>query len=264
MGLYAATRVRGARDYAVAGKRFGTPIVMATVFATWFGAETVLGIPATFLKEGLRGLVADPFGAVACLVLVGVVFARHFFRLDLLTLGDYFRARYDRATELVLSLTIAFSYFGWIAAQLVALGLAFNVLSGGAIDTRTGIVIGAAIVFIYTMAGGMWSVALTDFFQARDHRRHDLRGADRLDLPVARDGDRRAATSERMAFCPSRRALQPRVDLGSAGRAFGPSRNRCPAARDEREARGLRCALILGGLLFRGGPLPIFLSAQRR
>jgi SSS family transporter len=166
VGLYAATRVRGARDYAVAGKRFGTPIVMATVFATWFGAETVLGIPATFLKEGLHGLVADPFGAVACLVLVGVMFARHFFRLDLLTLGDYFRARYDRATELVLSLAIAFSYLGWIAAQLVALGLAFNVLSDGSLDTRTGIVIGAAIVLVYTMAGGMWSVALTDFFQA--------------------------------------------------------------------------------------------------
>jgi SSS family transporter len=166
VGLYAATRVRGARDYAVAGKRFGTPVVMATVFATWFGAETVLGIPATFLKEGLRGLVADPFAAVACLVLVGLVFARRFYRLDLLSLGDYFRTRYDRATELVLSLAIAFSYVGWIAAQLVALGLAFSVLSGGAIDTRTGIVTGAAIVLIYTMAGGMWSVALTDFLQA--------------------------------------------------------------------------------------------------
>jgi SSS family solute:Na+ symporter len=166
IGLYAATRVRGAADYAVARGRFGTPIVAATVFATWFGAETVLGIPATFLKDGMRGLVADPFAAVGCLVLVGLVFARPLFRLDVLTLGDYFRARYDRPAEVVLSLAIAFSYLGWIAAQFVALGLAFSVLSGGAIDTRTGIVIGAGIVLAYTMAGGMWSVALTDFFQA--------------------------------------------------------------------------------------------------
>ena len=166
IGLYAATRVRGAADYAVARKRFGTPVVTATVFATWFGAETVLGIPATFMKEGLRGLVADPFAAVACLVLVGLVFARPLYRLNVLTLGDYFRDRYDRTAEVVLSLCIAFSYLGWIAAQFVALGLAFSVLSGGAIDTRTGIVIGAAIVLVYTMAGGMWSVALTDYFQA--------------------------------------------------------------------------------------------------
>jgi len=166
VGLYAATRVRGAADYAVAGKRFGTTIVAATVFATWFGAETVLGIGATFLKEGLRGLVADPFAAVACLVLVGLVFARPLYRLDVLTLGDYFRARFGRTTEIALSLTIAFSYLGWIAAQFVALGVTFNVLTGGAIDTRTGIVIGAAIVLVYTMAGGMWSVALTDLLQA--------------------------------------------------------------------------------------------------
>lgn len=166
IGLYAATRVRGASDFAVAGKRFGSTIVAATVFATWFGAETLLGIGATFLKEGLRGLVADPFGAVACLILIGLVFARPLYRLDVLTLGDYFRRRYGRPAEIALSLTIAFSYFGWVAAQLVALGLAMNVISHGAIDTRTGIVIGAAVVLAYTMAGGMWSVALTDFFQA--------------------------------------------------------------------------------------------------
>jgi Na+/proline symporter len=166
LGLYAATRVRGASDFAIAGGRFGTPIVAATVFATWFGAETVLGIPATFMKEGLRGLVADPFAAVACLVLVGLVFARPLFRLDVLTLGDFFRDRYDRVAEVALTLCIAFSYLGWIAAQFVALGLALNVLSGGAIDTQTGVVLGAAVVLAYTMAGGMWSVALTDFLQA--------------------------------------------------------------------------------------------------
>jgi len=166
VGAYAATRVRGAADYASARRRFGTALVTATVFATWFGAETVLGIPATFVKEGLRGLVADPFSALACLALVALAFARPLFRLDLITLGDYFRGRYGRAAEVALTLAIAFSYLGWIAAQLVALGLAMNVLSGGMIDTRTGILAGAAVVLACTMAGGMLSVAFTDFFQA--------------------------------------------------------------------------------------------------
>src|SRR4030095_3844676 len=87
-------------------------------------------------------------------------------RLDVLTLGDFFRQRFDRATDVVLSLCIALSYLGWIAAQFVALGLVFNVLSGGGVDTRTGSVAGAAVVLAYTRAGGMWSVALTDFLQA--------------------------------------------------------------------------------------------------
>jgi SSS family transporter len=166
VGLYASRRVAGAADFAVARSRFSTPIITATVFATWFGAETVLGIPATFMKEGLNGLVADPFAAVGCLVIVGLVFARPLHRLAPVTLGDFFRARYGRPAEIILTLCIAFSYFGWVAAQLVALGLAFNVLSGGAIDLGTGVVIGAAVVLLYTVAGGMWSVALTDLFQA--------------------------------------------------------------------------------------------------
>jgi Na+/proline symporter len=39
------------------------------------------------------------------------------------------------------------------------------VLSQGAISTANGMMIGAAIVLVYTLFGGMWSVALTDFFQ---------------------------------------------------------------------------------------------------
>ena len=167
VGLYAATRVQGAGDYALAQGRFGTPIAVATVFATWFGAETVLGIPATFLKEGLQGVAADPFAAAGCLVLVGAVFARRLFRLDVITLGDYFRARYDRTADAILSVCIAFSYLGWVAAQLVALGLAFSLLSDGAIDTRAGVVLGAGVVLAYTLAGGMWSVSLTDSSRPR-------------------------------------------------------------------------------------------------
>ena len=63
IGMYASTRVHNSRDFVVAGRNLPLPIVTATVFATWFGAETVLGISATFVKEGLSGVVADPFGA---------------------------------------------------------------------------------------------------------------------------------------------------------------------------------------------------------
>ena len=63
IGLYAALRVKNTGDYAVAGRSLPLYIVTATVFATWFGSETVLGIPATFLREGLGGVVADPFGS---------------------------------------------------------------------------------------------------------------------------------------------------------------------------------------------------------
>lgn len=165
VGLYAATRVHTARDYVVAGRRLPIYIVTATVFATWFGSETVLGIPATFLNEGLHGIVADPFGSSMCLILVGLFFARKLYRMNLLTLTDYYRKRYGRKVEVMTGVAIIISYLGWVSAQMTALGLVFNILSQGAITQTQGTLIGAAIVLLYTLYGGMWSVALTDFFQ---------------------------------------------------------------------------------------------------
>ena len=165
IGLFAATRVHNAKDFAVAGRSLPVPIVMATVFATWFGAEAVMGISATFAKEGLRGVVADPFGSSLCLVLAGVLFAPRFYRLNLLTVGDYYRLRYDRRVEVLCTLCIVASYLGWVAAQFKVLGLVLNVVTHDVVSQQVGMVIGALIVLTYTTFGGMFSVAILDFVQ---------------------------------------------------------------------------------------------------
>jgi SSS family transporter len=165
IGLWAATRVHNTRDFVVAGRTLPLYVVAAMVFATWFGSETVLGIPARFAEEGLRGVVEDPFGSSMCLILVGLFFAARLYRMDLLTIGDFYRQRYNRAVEVISSLAIIASYLGWVSAQVVALGLVFNVLTGGGMSLEQGIVIGAAIVLLYTFFGGMFSVAWTNFFQ---------------------------------------------------------------------------------------------------
>ena len=165
IGLYAATRVKTAADFVVAGRHLPLPIVIATVFATWFGSEAVLGIPAKFLNEGLHGVVADPFGSSMCLILVGLFFARPLYRLGLLTIGDFYRGRYNRHVELAASICIVISYLGWVSAQITALGLVFSVLTNGALAPWQGMVLGVCIVLIWTLSGGMLSVAFTDMFQ---------------------------------------------------------------------------------------------------
>lgn len=165
IGFYAATKVHSASDYITAGRSLPMVVVVAMVFATWFGAETVLGIPATFLDENLGATISDPFGASLALILFGLFFARKLYRMKLMTLGDFFRQRYNRPVEVVISLAIALSYLGWVSAQVVALGLVFNVLSDGVITQEQGIYIGAAVVLLYTLFGGMWSVALTTLVQ---------------------------------------------------------------------------------------------------
>lgn len=165
IGLIAATRVHNTKDFVVAGRSLPLYVVTATVFATWFGSETVLGISSTFLKEGLRGIVSDPFGSSMCLVLVGFFFAAKLYRMDLLTIGDYYRVRYDGVAELLTSVCIVISYLGWLSAQIVVIGLVFTVVTGGGVSTNQGIVIGAVVVLIYTLWGGMYSVAWTNFVQ---------------------------------------------------------------------------------------------------
>jgi SSS family transporter len=165
IGLWAAKRVANSKDFLVAGRRLPLYMTITTVFATWFGAETVLSVSATFARDGLGGIVADPFGSSFCLVFVALFFARAFYRMDLLTIGDFYRKRYNKPVEVITSVAITASYLGWTSAQLTALGLVFAVLSGGALSLNQGILIGALIVLGYTIWGGMWSVAWTDLFQ---------------------------------------------------------------------------------------------------
>jgi len=165
IGLYAATRVHTAKDFAVAGRHLPLPVVMATVFATWFGAEAVFGVSATFVNEGLRGVVADPFGSSLCLMIAGIFFATQLYRLNILTLGDFYRLRYNRTVEVLATLCIVVSYLGWVAAQIKALGLLFHIVTDGAVSEATGMMLGTAIVLTYTTFGGMLSVAILDFVQ---------------------------------------------------------------------------------------------------
>jgi len=165
IGLMAAKRVQNSADFAIAGRHLPMAMVITTTFATWFGSETVLGIPAKFVNGGLHGVVEDPFGAGFCLIFVGLFFAGKLYRMTLLTISDYFRERYGRVVEVACSLIIMVSYLGWVSAQVTALGLVFNLLSDGVVSMELGMVIGVASILAYTLFGGMWSVAITDFIQ---------------------------------------------------------------------------------------------------
>jgi SSS family solute:Na+ symporter len=165
IGVFAARRVHSTRDFALAGQQLPLFMVITTTFATWFASETVLGVPARFMEGGLAQTMEDPYGAGLGLVLVGLFFARRLYRLGLITIGDFYRRRYSRGIELFASVVIMLSYLGWVAAQITAMGLVVEVLSGGALSAVQGMVLGTMLVVVYTTLGGMWSVALADLMQ---------------------------------------------------------------------------------------------------
>ena len=162
VGAWAARRVTTSQDFVLAGRRLPLVLAASVTFATWFGSETIMGAPAMFVEGGIPAIIEEPFGSALCLFLVGAFFARPLYRLRITTFCDYFRIRFGRPAELLSAILIIPSYFSWIAAQLVAIGIVLNVVTG---FPREYCVLGsAAIVMAYTLLGGMWSISITDFF----------------------------------------------------------------------------------------------------
>lgn len=163
VSVYAGRRVRDREDYLVAGRRLPLHLACGTLLATWFGAATVLGAAEAARNEGVVGTILDPFASAGALVIAGLVFARPLWKMRLLTMADFYGRTFGDRAEVVSSLVLVPGYFGWVAAQYVALAGIQAAYFG--IDLRTGIVIAASIVLAYTLIGGMWSVTVTDTVQ---------------------------------------------------------------------------------------------------
>ncbi|MCB0551789.1 MAG: sodium:solute symporter family protein [Phaeodactylibacter sp.] len=163
IGWWASTKVHSTKDFVIAGRNLPMFVAACALFATWFGSETIMGASSEFVENGLIGVVEDPFGAALCLVLVGAFYARPLYRLNILTFSDFFRLRYSRSAEFISAIFMIPSFFGWVAAQMVAMSIILGAVTG--ITPLEGIMVCTVVVVIYTYIGGMWAVSVTDFIQ---------------------------------------------------------------------------------------------------
>ena len=163
IGLWASKRISTTRDFVLAGRRLPLILAASATFATWFGSETIMGAPTEFIEHGVLGIIEDPFGASLCLLLVGLFFARRFYKMNIITFCDFFRLRYGRNAELLSAILIIPSYFSWIEAQLLAMGIVLKIVLGWSLLMC--ILASSFVVILYTIWGGMWSISITDFIQ---------------------------------------------------------------------------------------------------
>lgn len=163
IGFWAARRVKTSEDYMIAGKNLPAFMVGITIFSTWFGSEMIMGVPAYFVTQGVQGLIVDALGGMACLFIIAFFFVKPVYRLNILTVNDFFRLRYSKRIEAVTSVIMIFSYFSWVASQLLALAYIFQSLYHWPV--QSGVLIAAGIVVLYTYVGGMWAVSMTDLIQ---------------------------------------------------------------------------------------------------
>ena len=83
----------------------------------------------------------------------------------MITLGDFYRKRYNKTIEIITTVIIMISYLGWVAAQITAIGLILSALTNGQISESLGMILGTLIIISYTSIGGMLSIAILDFVQ---------------------------------------------------------------------------------------------------
>ncbi len=153
VGIWAGSKVQNNTDYIVAGRRLPIYMASASIMATWFAAETLMGASETAYDYGFQGVVFDPFGAAMCLFLSGVFFVRLMRRAKYLTVVDFFERRYNKTMTVLSVIAQMLTYFSWTAAQIVAGGAIVNGLFG--IDPAIGMVAIIVVVAAYTSMGGM-------------------------------------------------------------------------------------------------------------
>ena len=163
IGVWVSRRVRTEQDYLLAGRSLGPVLVTASIFATWFGAETCVGAAGEVFENGLGAVSSDPYGYGLCLVLMGLFVARPLWQRNVTTLADLFKTRYSPAVERLVAILIIPSSLLWAAAQIRAFG---GVLaSAGALEVETGMALAIAVVVTYTTFGGLMADAYSDVVQ---------------------------------------------------------------------------------------------------
>ena len=164
IGWFSSKRIKGMNDFLVAGRRLPLWMATATLLATWFGAGSSMGVAATVYSDGIVGVLADPFAASLSLILAGILIVGLLRRLKCLTVTDIVERRYGKWAGIYTSAWMVPVYIGWLGAQVLGMGTIIHVLSGN-ITVTQGTLLAAGIVLVYTVAGGMWAVTLTDVFQ---------------------------------------------------------------------------------------------------
>ena len=164
LGVWSSRRVSSESDYLVAGRQLGYGLAIFSTFATWFGAETVIGAAGTTYRDGVSLASAEPFGYGLCLILMGLVFAVPLWRRGLTTLADLFRERYSVGVERVAAVILIPSSVLWAAAQVRAFG-AVLATAAPTLDVPAAIGVAAGFTILYTAFGGLLADAMTDVVQ---------------------------------------------------------------------------------------------------
>jgi len=164
IGLYTYTQVRGsAVRYTVCEKSMPFIVIGTALLAQAVDGNATLGNTSLTYSTGVWSGAVIPIGLAISLFVVGRFLAAPLNNMDLMTLPEFFYRRYDKVTELLVSILTVVCFTVLIAGNLAAVAWILSVVSG--ISYGWALFAATAIIATYTIAGGLYSAIWTDFFQ---------------------------------------------------------------------------------------------------
>lgn len=164
IGLYTYTQVQGSsRRYTVCGKSMPFLVVGTALAAQAIDGNATLGNVALSYSSNIWAGAAIPIGLALSLFIVGRFLAAPLNQMNLLTLPEFFYRRYSRNAELLTSVLTIVCFIVLVAGNLSAVAWILSVVSGWSYPLC--LVIATTVIFLYTIAGGLYAAIWTDFFQ---------------------------------------------------------------------------------------------------
>lgn len=162
-GIRYEKKIKTQDDFLVAGRNVGWFFLLCTMGATVIGGGSSIGAIGKTYEWGLLMLLAST-GWYLHFIFSGYFVAPKFREAKLYTVAGYFGHRYDeRSRFLTFLLSLIFSV-GVLGAQMVAFGKIITTMIPE-LPFVWGVIIGAAMVILYSTAGGLPAVIHTDMIQ---------------------------------------------------------------------------------------------------
>src|SRR4051812_44328794 len=167
ISVWAARRTRTARDFFVAGKGVGVWAAGISAMAATISGFSFIGGPALVYTRGMGAmyivLPAAITGALSAWVLAKRMRLLSEFR-NAITVPDAIGLRFNSpAAQGLAGIAILFAVIGYMATNVLALGIVIDAIFGTGVTT--GIWIGAIITLAYSASGGILAGIYNDVFQ---------------------------------------------------------------------------------------------------
>ena len=163
IGIAIFSRARSTGDFYVAGGHVH-PVVngMATA-ADWMSAASFLSMAGIIAFSGYDGSVYL-MGWTGGFVLLALLLAPYLRKFGQFTVPDFFGARYySKAARVVAVICLIVISFTYIAGQMRGVGIVFARFLD--VSVNLGVIFGMAIVFVYSVLGGMKGITYTQVAQ---------------------------------------------------------------------------------------------------